>query len=88
MKKDELFTILDTVARGVAETFGPNCETLIQDLTTLSHPILAIYNSQVTGRSVGSTTSIKMARRRSTPWSSAVCRALISTCWPLRTTGT
>ena len=59
MKKDELFTILDTVAKGVAETFGPNCETLIQDLTTLSHPILAIYNSQVTGRSVGSTTSIK-----------------------------
>ncbi len=58
MKKDELFVILDTVAKGVAETFGPNCETLIQDLTTLSHPILSIYNSQVTGRSVGSTTSI------------------------------
>lgn len=58
MKKDELFAILDTVAKGVAETFGPNCETLIQDLTTLSHPILSIYNSHVTGRSVGSTTSI------------------------------
>ena len=58
MKKDELFAILDVVAKGIAETFGPNCETLIQDLTTLSHPILSIYNSQVTGRSVGSTTSI------------------------------
>lgn len=58
MKKDELFAILDTAARGIAETFGPNCETLIQDLTTLSHPILSIYNSHVTGRSVGSTTSI------------------------------
>jgi len=58
MKKDELFSILDTAARGIAETFGPNCETLIQDLTTLSHPILSIYNSHVTGRSAGSTTSI------------------------------
>lgn len=58
MKKDELFAILDAVARGIAETFGPSCETLIQDLTTLSHPILSIYNSQVTGRCVGSTTSI------------------------------
>ena len=58
MKKDELFAILDTVAKGVAETFGPSCETLIQDLTTLSHPILAIYNSHVTGRTIGSTTSI------------------------------
>lgn len=58
MNKDELFAILDTVAKGVAETFGPSCETLIQDLTTLSHPILSIYNSQVTGRCVGSTTSI------------------------------
>lgn len=59
MKKDELFTVLDAVAKGIADTFGPNCETLIHDLDTLSHPILAIYNGQVTGRTVGSTTSIK-----------------------------
>lgn len=58
MKKDELFAVLDGVARGVAQTFGGNCETLIQDLDTLKHPILSIYNGHVTGRSVGSTTSI------------------------------
>ena len=59
MTKAELFTVLDTIARGVADTFGANCETLIHDLDTLEHPILAIYNGHVTGRSVGSTTSIK-----------------------------
>lgn len=59
MKKDELFTVLDTVAKGIADTFGPSCETLIHDLDTLSHPILAIYNGHVSGRTVGSTTSIK-----------------------------
>ncbi len=58
MKKDELFSVLDTVARGVAETFGPNCETLIHDLDRLDHPILSIYNGHVTGRCVGSVTSI------------------------------
>lgn len=59
MKKDELFSVLDILAKGIAETFGTNCETLIHDLDTLEHPILAIYNGHVTGRSVGSTTSIK-----------------------------
>lgn len=59
MKKDELFTVLDTVARGIAETFGANCETLIHDLDRLDHPILTIYNGHVTGRRAGSTTSIK-----------------------------
>ena len=58
MKKAELFPVLDTVAKGIADTFGANCETLIHDLDTLKHPILAIYNGHVTGRSVGSTTSI------------------------------
>jgi len=58
MKKNEIFPILDTMAKAIADTFGPSCETLIQDLTTLAHPILAIYNGHVTGRSVGSKTSI------------------------------
>lgn len=58
MNKNELFSVLDAVARGVAETFGANCETLVHDLSTLEHPILAIYNGHVTGRSVGSTVSI------------------------------
>lgn len=58
MNRNELFSVLDAVARGVAETFGANCETLVHDLSTLEHPILAIYNGHVTGRSVGSTVSI------------------------------
>lgn len=58
MTRDELFAVLNSVARGIAQTFGANCETLIQDLSTLQHPILAIYNGHVTGRSAGSTTSI------------------------------
>lgn len=58
MTKDELFPILDTAAKAIADTFGSHCETLIQDLTTLSHPIMAIYNGHVTGRSIHSETSI------------------------------
>lgn len=59
MTKAELFTVLDSVAKGIADTFGSNCETLIHDLDVLEHPILVIYNGHVTGRKAGSTTSIK-----------------------------
>lgn len=59
MTKAELFAVLDTAAKGIADTFGANCETLIHDLDTLEHPILVIYNGHVTGRTAGSTTSIK-----------------------------
>ena len=59
MTKAELFSVLDSVAKGIADTFGSNCETLIHDLDVLEHPILAIYNGHVTGRKAGSTTSIK-----------------------------
>lgn len=58
MTKSELFPILDTIAKGIADTFGPGCETLIQDLDTVSHPVLSIYNGTVSGRSTGSTTDI------------------------------
>lgn len=58
MKKSELFSILDTVAKGIADTFGTSCETLIQDLDTIDHPILSIYNGSVSNRSVGSCTDI------------------------------
>lgn len=58
MKKSELFSILDTAAKGIADTFGTSCETLIQDLDTTDHPILSIYNGSVSGRSVGSCTDI------------------------------
>ena len=58
MDKDEAFDFLDRVARGIAETFGSNCETLIHDMSAPHHPILAIYNGHVTNRKVGSTEDV------------------------------
>ena len=58
MDRQQAFEFLDRVARGIAETFGPACETLVQDFDSPSHPILSIYNSQVSGREVGSTLDI------------------------------
>lgn len=58
MTKDEAFEFLDRVARGTAEMFGTSCETLVHDFGEPDHPILSIYNSHVSGRSVGSTMDI------------------------------
>lgn len=58
MGKDEAFDFLNRVARGVVEMFGSNCEALIHDFSEPGHPILAIYNGHVSGRSVGSTQDI------------------------------
>lgn len=58
MTREEAFEFLDRTARGVAEMFGPACETLVQDMSRADHPILSIYNGQVSGREVGSTLDI------------------------------
>lgn len=58
MTKEEAFEFLDRTARGIAETFGSSCETLVHDMALPSHPILSIYNGHVSGRSVGSTRDI------------------------------
>ena len=58
MTRDEAFEFLDRVARGIAEMFGPACETLVQDMGRPDHPILSIYNGEVSGREVGSTVDI------------------------------
>ena len=55
MTYDEAFTMLDRLAKGIADMFGSNCETVIHDFSDPSHPILAIYHGHVSGRSVGST---------------------------------
>ena len=55
MNRDEAFEFLDRTARGIAETFGSNCETLVHDMSIPSHPILVIYNGHISGRSAGST---------------------------------
>lgn len=58
MTRDQAFEFLDRAARGIAEMFGASCETLVQDMSDPSHPILSIYNGQVSGREVGSTADI------------------------------
>jgi predicted transcriptional regulator YheO len=58
MNREQAFEFLDRTARGIAETFGSSCETLVHDMSVPTHPILSIYNSHVSGRSVGSTVDI------------------------------
>lgn len=58
MTRDEAFEFLDRTARGIAEMFGTSCETLVHDMGSPTHPILSIYNGQISGRSVGSTLDI------------------------------
>lgn len=58
MTRDEAFEFLDRTARGIAEMFGSSCETLVHDMSLPTHPILAIYNGHVSGRTVGSTMDI------------------------------
>lgn len=58
MNRDEAFEFLDRTAKGIAETFGSSCETLVHDMSIPTHPILSIYNGHVSGRTVGSTMDI------------------------------
>ncbi len=58
MNREEMLAFLKNEARGIAKMFGPNCETIVHDMTRPGHPILAIYNGTVTGREVGSTADI------------------------------
>ncbi|MDO5299239.1 MAG: helix-turn-helix transcriptional regulator [Clostridia bacterium] len=58
MNREDMLVFLKNEARGIATMFGPNCETLVHDMTRNGHPILAIYNGSVTGREVGSTADI------------------------------
>ena len=58
MNREDMLTFLKNEARGIAMMFGPNCETLVHDMTRPGHPILAIYNGSVTDRDVGSTADI------------------------------
>lgn len=59
MTYDEAFTFLDALARGLAATFGPFCETLVQDVDDEGCcTVLSIYNGQISGRRAGSTLSV------------------------------
>ena len=50
MNREEMLTFLKNEARGIATMFGPNCETIVHDMTRPGHPILVIFNGTVTGR--------------------------------------
>ena len=58
MTREEAFSMLDRMAKGIAEMFGSNCETVINDLADPLHPVLAIYNGHVSSRTVGSTQDV------------------------------
>ena len=58
MNREEMLAFLKNVAKGIATMFGPNCETIVHDMTRPGHPILAIYHGTVTSREVGSTADI------------------------------
>lgn len=58
MEKEEVLDFLKRLAESIAVMFGEQCETLIHDMSVPGHPILAIYNPQVSGRQVGSTLDI------------------------------
>ena len=72
MEKEQVYASLCRVAEGIATTFGSRCETLIQDMSRKDHPVLAIYNGQVTGRSVGSTEDVYGNETRTDEKSSSV----------------
>ncbi len=59
MRRDEALAFLDQLAAGIAQTMGPSCEVLVQELAADGTcTVLAIYHGQVSGRQVGSTLSI------------------------------
>ena len=58
MNREDMLAFLKNEAQGIAKMFGPNCETIVHDMTRPGHPILAIYNGTVTGREIGSTADI------------------------------
>ncbi len=58
MTRNEAFSMLDRMAKGIAEMFGSNCETVIHDLSDPLHPVLAIYNGPCLRPDGGSTQDV------------------------------
>lgn len=59
MRREEALTFLDQLANGLAQTLGPSCEVLVQELSGEGIcTVRSIYNGQISGRQVGSTLSI------------------------------
>ena len=58
MGREEALDFLKRLAECIATMFGDSCETLVHDMSVPSHPVLAIYNGHISGRSIGSTKDI------------------------------
>lgn len=56
--KEQVLDFMTRTAEAIAQTFGSSCETLIHDMRKPGHPIVAIFNSHISGRQVGSTADI------------------------------
>jgi predicted transcriptional regulator YheO len=52
-KINPLLKNLIPVAKGIAKTFGKNCEVLLHDVSELEHSVVLIENGHVTGRKPG-----------------------------------
>ena len=62
LRKDYLLDQIETIAKGLGETFAPFCEVIVHDLRDPKHAILAIYNN-LSGRTVGDpATELGLAR--------------------------
>ena len=48
---NSLLSQIDTIARGLSETFSPFCEVVVHDLKNPEHAILSIHNN-LSGRRV------------------------------------
>mgnify|MGYP002769499967 FL=1 len=59
---DPLLSQLDTIAKGLSETFSPFCEVVVHDLKNPEHAILSIHNN-LSGRKQGQqATELGLAR--------------------------
>ena len=57
MEKRKINVILASfipIVKGIAKTFGNDCEVLVHDVSNLENSVIAIENGHVTGRKVGS----------------------------------
>ncbi|HEC8327232.1 TPA: PAS domain-containing protein [Providencia rettgeri] len=61
-KENTLLAQIETIAKGLSETFAPFCEVVVHDLKNPEHSILSIHNN-LSGRQVGEpTTELGLAR--------------------------
>ncbi|MGS4688504.1 helix-turn-helix transcriptional regulator [Citrobacter farmeri] len=60
--KNSLLSQLDTIAKGLSETFSPFCEVVVHDLKDPEHAIMSIHNN-LSGREAGQpATELGLAR--------------------------